>query len=210
MWNRRSWDIRLFVITSAMILVSVIVSPLLLAIVAAAYDPAPLEWIDLANIGQAYSGAAALISTLALVAIAGSLLLQWRQTRLAQIIAIRERHFELAKLGIERPELIPATGGRSDPAEAVVVSYSNLWIAHWAIQWDLEIMSEAHLRHLARNLFRNAIVRRWWSEQGDDWSTANGSRRRRFIAILTQECTSAVSSAQLDESCTSNSPSLTP
>lgn len=60
-----------------MILFVVLLSPFL---VAEAFG-AQTTWLDLANIGQAYGGAAALISAFALIGITASLILQRRQAR---------------------------------------------------------------------------------------------------------------------------------
>ncbi len=190
MSNRRPPGLKALIVTSIVTSIFVIASPILLAVVVA-YDPRPITWVDLANVGQAYGGAAALISALALAGIAGSLLLQFRQTHLAQAISIRERHFELVKLGIERPELLHAVGAKADHTEGLIIAYANLWVGHWFTHWDLDIMDEIHLKHILKGFFRNEIIRLWWTEHGANWSTLDTQRRKRFIEILTEECARA-------------------
>ncbi|HZM80883.1 MAG TPA: DUF6082 family protein [Candidatus Limnocylindrales bacterium] len=187
MSNRRPLETLAVVIVAATVLMFLLVSPILFSI-AADFKPDSHSWADLANIGQAYGGAAALVSALALAGIAGSLIMQWRQTSLDQTFAMRERHFELVRLGIERPELIQALGARPDPNQAMVFAYANLWLSHWASYWDLGILDERHLRLILRDFFKNPQIREWWNEHEGIWSSSSTVRRLKFVQIVSEEC----------------------
>jgi hypothetical protein len=80
-------------------------------------------WVTLGNVGQAYGGISALISAIALVGIAGSLLLQSRQHSLDRIFYHRSRQAELYAVVREDPELYwSAFGGSLDTAERIFVA----------------------------------------------------------------------------------------
>jgi len=195
MSNRKLFETLAIIAVTATVLVFILISPLLVS-VAADFKPGRHTWADLANVGQAFGGAAAVVSALALAGIAGSLVLQWRQTRAEQIFAIRERHFELVRLGIERPELIQALGARSDPTQAVIFAYASLWMGHWASHWDLGVIDEKSLRPILRDFFKSPQIREWWNEYGREWSSFTTAKRLRFVQIINHEWSAAVESAQ--------------
>jgi hypothetical protein len=60
-----------------------------------------VDWARLSNVGQAYGGVSAVLSALAFCGIAVSLAFQWQQVRISQVVASRERHFELVRLTAE-------------------------------------------------------------------------------------------------------------
>jgi len=148
-----------------------------------------VTWPQLADIGNAYGGVAAIISALALVGITASLLLQWRQTRLSLLFALREHHFELMKLGLEQPGLLTFGAEAEHSQELRAVRYANMWVAFWALEWDLNIRSEAQLRVAVAPLFQfNPPIVKWWRTAAQTWSTRPTTHRRRFTAIISQEC----------------------
>ncbi|WP_117211904.1 DUF6082 family protein [Allorhizocola rhizosphaerae] len=166
-------------------LVITLLAPILIAVL----HPS-VTWIDLSNVGQAYGGVAAVISALALGGIAISIFLQWRQLRLAQTIALRERTFELLKFALEHPDLLPMLSG----SEQRVRLYANLTIGHQAMWWDLGAASEESVRLELRPLFELDVVRSWWAERGPSWSAGHPTaHRRRFHEILDDECRRAES-----------------
>jgi Family of unknown function (DUF6082) len=69
------------------------------------------DWSRLSEIGQTYGAASAILAMLALGAVAASLLFQARQTKSANIQAIREFHLELTKMALDNPRLyLPSWG----------------------------------------------------------------------------------------------------
>ena len=148
------------------------------------------DWHDLSDVGQAYGGISAILSGLAFCGIAVSLLLQWRQVRLTQLMATRERHFELVKLGIEDPSLglpvhlgTPRTDSNETSLRTRQQAYGNLWVAHWWMLWDAGLIDSRELRGDFDALFHDEIFVEWWGNVGYTWSTAGNKRRLAFVAI---------------------------
>ncbi|GGM29632.1 DUF6082 family protein [Dactylosporangium sucinum] len=171
---------------SAVLVVLVVASPLLLAGVGSA----SVDWHLLADVGQAYGATTAVLSGLAFCGVAVSLLLQWRQNRITQVHSLRQRHFELVRLALDDHRYLFVEGRRpaSDP-DAVLKVYANLTVSHWAMCWDMDAMTEDAVRAGATRLFESALAREWWQEY---WPTYLKSRRRRaFVDLLTAACAQA-------------------
>jgi hypothetical protein len=142
------------------------------------------DWVQLSNIGQAYGGVSALLSGLAFCGVACSLILQWRQVRLTQIMAVQDRQFELVKLAINDPDLGFSFGTDLPFEEKRRWQASNLWVAHWAMQWEMGMLSEPVLRVAFEEHFKhNAVARDWWMNSGPTWHPHPDRRLRRFLAI---------------------------
>ncbi len=60
-----------------------------------------VDWTRLSEIGQTYAFISGLISALALFAVAGSIRVQARQTRIQQLQTVRAMQFDLVKMGFE-------------------------------------------------------------------------------------------------------------
>jgi hypothetical protein len=145
------------------------------------------DWARLGDAGQAYGGASAVLSGLALCGIALSLVLQWRQARIAQLYSARHHQLDLARLALDNPESFIVDGVRApaDPhAPALVVA--NLWVANWATAWKLGAMREEDIRACGARLFQTGYVRQWWRAWGPTYATS--PRGRRFVEILDGEC----------------------
>jgi hypothetical protein len=146
------------------------------------------DWRKLSDVGQAYGGISAILSGLAFCGIACSLLLQWRQIRINQIMTNQERHFELVKMRLDDPTLdnIMNPPGVS-PAEARKWTVFNLWVSYWEMLWDTRSEDRLVLRGLLDGLFADSDAVTWWSwaRTGGGWSrAATGHRRRRaFVAM---------------------------
>jgi hypothetical protein len=153
------------------------------------------SWGDLSNIGQAYGAVSAILSGLAFCGVAGSLILQWRQVRLTQIMAVRERHFELVKLALNDPDLGFSFGTELPFEEKRRWLASNLWVAHWAMQWEMGMITEPFLRVAFEEHFRyNAVARDWWAVSGPTWRPYPDRRLRRFLDIAQESYQSAIAS----------------
>lgn len=168
------------------VVAAIVVSPLLFRALARYAT----GWTDMANVGDAYGGVAAVLSGLALGGVALSLLLQWRQTTADRTLAVRQLHFELVKLALERPLLLGMPlKSQAESDIAMLETHANLWVAHWAMLWDLRHCDEVGLRHLATHFFGNhPVAREWWLVNGPKWSTRWNKHRRRFHEILNEEC----------------------
>ncbi|MDQ7903944.1 DUF6082 family protein [Phytohabitans sp. ZYX-F-186] len=144
------------------------------------------DWDFLANVGDAYAGVSAILSSLAFCGVAASLLLQWRQNRMTQLYSFKAQHLELAKLALQDPKFLYVDG--VDPTvdgDATLKVYANLIVSHWAMAWDLRMMSVRTLRTNASRLFNERIAREWW----DAWrfSYLSSRSRKRFVKILDEE-----------------------
>jgi hypothetical protein len=149
------------------------------------------DWHQLADVGQVYGSASAVLTGVGLCGIAVSLLMQWRQNRITQVYSIRQRQFELVKLALDNPRYLYVEGPAvaSDPHSELKV-YANLLVGHWAMSWDLGVTNEQLLRASAARLFSTSAAREWWTTWGHSYLTSR--RRRRFFNILTFECSQAM------------------
>jgi hypothetical protein len=125
------------------------------------------------------------LSIAALVAVAAALVAQQQQVRSAQMVGVRERHFELIKLMLEHPELDYNATDRPDTDERLTTIGMSLWVAHWNTLWHIGKLDEKALRFNLADLFADTEARQWWRKVG-------GNRReRRFITIVGEESRTA-------------------
>ncbi|BCB75620.1 hypothetical protein GCM10022251_27690 [Phytohabitans flavus] len=144
------------------------------------------DWDFLANVGDAYAGVSAILSSLAFCGVAASLLLQWRQNRMTQLYSFKQQHLELTKLALQDPKFLYVDG--VDPTvdgDATLKVYANLIVSHWAMAWDLRMMSVRTLRGNAARLFNDRISREWWEAWRFSYLSSRG--RKRFVKILDEE-----------------------
>jgi len=170
----------------AVVVAGIVLSPLALTWL----GDSSADWKLLADVGQAYGGASAILSGLAFCGIATSLILQWRQFRSSLLYSVKQRHFELVKLALENPEFLYVDGEEvaRDPDVQLKV-YGNLLVNHWAMTWDMGFMTESALRQSGRRLFLSTLARDWWLTWGTSYL---GTRRRqRFVQILNDEAGAA-------------------
>ena len=157
----------------------ILVSPLLFGVI----GKGTMRWSHLGDVGQAYGGIGAVLSGLALAGIIFSILLQRRQADADRILSVRKQHFDLVRLGIEEPELLGRTSNaQADRKTLLFQAHANLWVAHWAMLWDLRHCDEKQLRALAAQFFDAGTARNWWHRYGAAWSTVDTRSRRRFQA----------------------------
>ncbi len=174
---------------AVLVVVLILAVPLLMMLLSAA----ALPWNELADVGDAFGGASAVLSALALSGVGASLLFQQRQIRQELADLDRQQHIELLKLAIEHPELIEVldrdTAGTSHPRHEI---YANLAMMYWLAIWQLGEIDDAELRGMAASMFRSDISRRWWSRVGGEWiGTRLHPERHRFLEIITREHTAA-------------------
>lgn len=158
-----------------------------------------MNWPELSDIGQSYSAAAALLSALALIGVALSLLTQNRDSRVAREQAIRSQHRDLVRMGFDPSLMWVVSGSRSLRSEdtelrALQRRYANLWVQHWGSMYELGVMSETAVRtELRRSLFSGDVGRDYWANTGS-LPYYNGTRRiRRYYKIVNDEYNRAVS-----------------
>ena len=133
----------------------------------------------------------AIISIAVLVPVAIALFAQQRQLRAAQMVGVRERHFELIKLMLEHPQLDYNATERDGTDPRLASIGMSLWVAHWNTLWHIDNLDEKALRFNLSDLFADPDARAWWHEVGRGWSSKGSKREQRFIEIVTEECASA-------------------
>ncbi|MCO8271132.1 DUF6082 family protein [Actinoplanes sp. TRM 88003] len=155
------------------------------------------DWHRLSEVGQAYGGVSAILAGLAFCGIAGSLLLQWRQVRLTQVMLLRERHFELARIAVDDPSMaFPRITGKSD-VEARRLMVLNLWVAHWSMLWNTGQLSPQGLAAQFDLLFSEPAAVEWWSLVGARWSgDPSLNRRGREFQTMANEAHQRAVAAQ--------------
>jgi len=132
-----------------------------------------------------------IVSIAALLAVAIFLVVQQQQARTAQMVDVRERHFELIKLMLDHPELDYNATERPPADERMTAIGMSLWVAHWNTLWHVGKLDEKALRFNLADLFAHPDARVWWHKVGSGWSSKGSRKERKFIDIVTQECDSA-------------------
>ena len=170
----------------------VLLSPVLLRFVAERYSA---DWTNLSEVGQTYQAASAILSALALAAVAGSLVFQAKQATGQQIQTVRGLHFELTKMALDEPGLYipcwrPIDGHSVDEKRQHL--YENLVISYMWMSYELTGLREPEIRLLIARLFTGEVPRRYWQTARAGWMpTYMGSlskrRARRFIEIVDDE-----------------------
>jgi hypothetical protein len=131
-----------------------------------------------------------------LAAVVISLTAQRRQLSSAQMVGVRERHFELIKLMLEHPALDYNATQREVVDNRLATIGMSLWVAHWDTLWHIDNLDETALRFNLADLFADPQARAWWQKVGGGWSSKGSKRERRFIEIVTEECASALTARQ--------------
>lgn len=156
------------------------------------------EWNRLSAIAQTYGGAAAVISTIALIGVAASLVLQSRGNIVSREQTIRTMHTELLKMAMADPLYARAWGpffASDDFDDAREHMYVNLIISSWKSRWETGGSVEQELRSSMHTLFSGAAGRRFWAIARDVRMDAPATRREaQFNQILDEEYRRAAAS----------------
>lgn len=149
------------------------------------------EWNRLSAIAQTYTGAAAIISVIALAGVAASLMLQSRANMVIREQANRAVHIELLKMAMSDPLYCRAWGpffASDDFDEAREHMYVNLIISSWQSRWRTYGTTEESLRVSMHVLFSGETGRRFWVTAREIRMKAPASRREaKFDQILEEE-----------------------
>jgi hypothetical protein len=134
------------------------------------------------------AGLSTLISSIALIGVAISLLLQARQLRANQLQIAHTSQLELMKTGLDNPSLLLDLGsgpGTEDPVTFTKYVLLNWRMTHFSMLYDLKATSNAGLRVRAEGLFTSDLARKWWGLAGPDYLALAVSRRqRKFFDIV--------------------------
>jgi hypothetical protein len=127
------------------------------------------------------------ISSIALVGVAYSLVLQANGLRLARAQATRSTQIELIRMLIENPTIESPFGG-ADPASRTVELHLNLMMKHHEFGFLVGDFSENAIRTQMSFVFSSPVGREFWLRVRSIYaSEANSKNKRRFVEILDEE-----------------------
>jgi hypothetical protein len=177
----------------AVAVVAVVLSPFLLA----ALGGFGVNWNRLSEIGQTYGAVSAVLSALALGAVAMSVSIQARQARAGQIQAVRGFHLDLVRMQLDDlPTYLPCWGPLDLPGPQAQRRhiYTNLMFSYASMGYGVGEISDPWLRHMVAGMFQGEFARRYWrTARGSGVFSAGGNRRgRRFVAIVDDEYRRAI------------------
>jgi hypothetical protein len=153
------------------VLAAVILSPLLFIITEPWLSP---DWGHLSEIGQSYGAASALLAGIAFCALAVSIRIQTKQTRVSQLQAARSMQFDLIKMAIQDPDYRAVLGNdllHLGERRWKEHTYLNLWIMYLQMAYLTGAYDEDGIRRALREEFFNG-------QPGlDYWPVARGAFR---------------------------------
>jgi Family of unknown function (DUF6082) len=196
--NHRS----VFVISSTMLTVALLATVMLSPLALGRFGTLTrMNWSRLSSIGQAYGAVSALLTALALIGVAASLLFQARQVWIAREQAMRTFHHELVRMALDNPIYMSAMANPLNselPSEqgtdGRIDYYIHLWISFWQTFYIMGVMPESQLRSVCeRELFRGRPGREYWERAREIRPSYSEDRRiRHFDRIVEEEYRKAI------------------
>jgi hypothetical protein len=155
------------------------------------------DWSRLSEVGQTYGAVSALLAAVAVGGVAASLLLQARQTRIAELQAHRQLHLELMRMELDDlPLYLPCWGPLDIPTLRGKQQhiYSNLIMSFQLMSYDLHSASDSDVRSALFNMFQGEVGRRYWHSVRPNWRrwAELEPRSRRFFRVIDEEYDRAV------------------
>jgi len=154
----------------------------------------PFVFGKLSHVDQFYGTISMLVSSLALVGVAISLLHQARAGHTAREQAIRSLQQQLIKMEMDDPILMTAIGtpwGLPIPAESARIRdhlYIHMWATFWAGNYVVGELSAAAVRGVARSeLFSSNAGRAYWAAVRERALNTNEGKYLRFARIVDEE-----------------------
>jgi hypothetical protein len=198
---RKAGTVTIFVVAAVIVVAAVALSPFALRVVDRKSN---LNWTTLSDIGQAYGGAASVLSGLAICGVALSLLVQHRESRIT-LEQIRIYHLELVRMGLEYPQIqwvkISAgvdeyPGREMSEIRLQQFQYINLWINYWMALHRLGNLSTQEVRtQFAETVFNTEVGRDHWRHYRKRLRTSFRHRRDLlFFRVVDAEYQMAVES----------------
>ena len=142
------------------------------------------------DVGQAYGGASAVVAAVALLVVAASVLLQYRQHSAQRAESLGRFNEELVSLAMESPKYRQCWGARVSPQDIDedLFYYCSKIIKMWAQAWELHRIDERQARDYLRNFFDSEIPRLFWESHGD-WHRRGSTRSSadRFRELVNEE-----------------------
>lgn len=185
---RSDWRTGILMILAvvSLTIVLLLVSPLILLIPAIVLD---VNWRQLTDIGQSYTGIAAVLSAAALVGIVASIRFQAEQTRLLRRQLTREMQFNLLDMAMSDPHY--AAIFRISPTQGYdafrKAAFQNLWVRYLEFAYLTGEMSEEELRSIFEGFFTVADNRVWFDSGRQHlprYASGLTAKGKRFLQIL--------------------------
>lgn len=192
---RKAARVSVLLLAGAGVLVFVAASPLALKSLSTHRG---LNWIQLSYVGQTYGAASALLTGLALIGVAGSIILQARAVNASREQSSREHHAHLIEMSFKDPVYQQAWA--RDPSLFTSDAfrqrgYLNLIVSYWQRDYRFNGIAEHSLRGSLAALLRGEAARLWWADTGDiRRASADNRRDKRCCRIVDEEFRKAVSS----------------
>lgn len=169
-------------------------------------SPLPLRWLEslegvnwarLSNIGQTYGAASALLTGVALIGVAGSMVFQVKAIRVSREQTAREQHVHLIEMALADPAYRRCWG--SDPIPYNTDrgyrqhGYTNLVFSSLENNYLLGRSRLDALHGIFRSLFDGEAGREFWIRtRASHLDTRQGRRNRRFWLLVESEYQKAV------------------
>lgn len=181
------------------VLFFILISPLLLRELSYAKG---INWQQLSNVGQTYGASSAILSGIALIGVAFSLLIQNRQAKTERVRIVHDRHMEILQLTMSDPETYgPVAGMRINSTSDLERSRASLialmWMNYARMGYQAEVLTESSLRkEFFPEMFQSEFTRTWWNSVRAYWlsSSLPDRRARKFVEIANAEYCKAIAS----------------
>ncbi|HYN97773.1 MAG TPA: DUF6082 family protein [Pilimelia sp.] len=151
-----------------------------------------VDWRAAGQLGQMFS---AVVSAAALLGVVASLRLQARQTKLAQLEAVRNIRTQLLQFAVLSPRFLTAWGfdlGRGDSV-AQYQAYVSLVFSYLKMAFVIGMLSELELTGSSRAAFANAgVVDFWRGARTIYLNDSSSPRSRQFADIVERAFAAAV------------------
>jgi hypothetical protein len=182
--QRRTALMSLFILILMFTLVMFLAPP----IVSWYVSDSKLDWVQLANVGQAYGFSATIISAMALIAIALSLRMQAIEARAQRRENHRAYHMQLLTMAIEDPGLAECVPSRFDAHfEKKKLYYMNLWFWWWNYNYSAGLISEHSLRRSIA-YYASSELGRHYLDAHVEWRDPTMDRtQKEFFRIVDDE-----------------------
>jgi Family of unknown function (DUF6082) len=117
------------------------------------------------------------ISAIALVGAAISLILQARQLRMSLLQSLRTTHAETIRMAFDHPEIVAKVEGDDDPELVAKTAYVNWNMQHLKMTFLLKSTSRDLLQSEAERMFQAQFVRDFWKNAEPVYKMEARSRR---------------------------------
>jgi len=147
------------------------------------------DWAHLSNVGQSYGAASAILSTLAVIGVAFTLVVQARESKESRNYSIREMHTNLMRIGITDSKLLEARGDLRIPdgLDRDVAIYANLVANYLVSLRETRTAGLEEIRRPVDSLFDGATGREYWKANRDTWLVFYRGRSKKVADMIEAE-----------------------